>query len=157
MVATLTHRNCLEGNPFPAFLQDVKTGIRFLRKHAEEYQIDSDRIGIWGTSSGGNTALLVGLTGDDIRYETEENSGYSDFVKVVVDCFGPTDMIQIPPYTNEIFKEIFQALLGEDTPENREKLLELNPLNQVEKGKSILPFYCCMAIKINWWIIIKVC
>lgn len=29
---------------FPAQVQDAKTGIRFLRKHAEEYHIDVDNI-----------------------------------------------------------------------------------------------------------------
>lgn len=36
VVAAVTHRSCLEGHPFPAYLQDVKTAIRFLRRHAEE-------------------------------------------------------------------------------------------------------------------------
>ena len=65
IVAMVTHRSALDGFAAPAFLKDVKTAIRFLRANAETYKIDSDRIGIWGTSSGGNTALLVGLTGDD--------------------------------------------------------------------------------------------
>ena len=37
VVATVTPRHGLEGHPFPAYLQDVKTAIRFLRKHAAEY------------------------------------------------------------------------------------------------------------------------
>ena len=59
IVAMVTHRSALDGFAAPAFLKDVKTAIRFLRANAETYKIDSDRIGIWGTSSGGNTALLV--------------------------------------------------------------------------------------------------
>lgn len=92
VVATVGHRDCREGNPFPAFLQDVKTAIRFLRAHAEEYCIDKERVGIWGTSSGGNTALLVGMTGDWECYRTQEYSEESDKVKAVAECFGPTDM-----------------------------------------------------------------
>ena len=62
VVATVTHRNAVEGHVFPAYLQDVKTAIRYLRAHADEYGIDPKRVCIWGTSSGGNTAMLVGLT-----------------------------------------------------------------------------------------------
>ena len=143
VVATLTHRNSLEGHPFPAFLEDVKTGIRFLRKHAEQYQIDPDKVGIWGTSSGGNTALLVGLTGDAIRYKTEEYNEYSDAVKMVVDCFGPTDLTEaidnialIP----ENMRPIFEGLRGEDTEENVEKLRDINPINHIQNGKGYPPF-----------------
>lgn len=145
VVATLTHRNCLEGNPFPAFLQDIKTGIRFLRKNAAQYQIDPNRVGIWGTSSGGNTALLVGLTADDPRYETEEYAGYSDKVKLVVDCFGPAclgDMLKIDesPTLNEEFGPIFRGLLGGELQDNLPCLFELDPMNHIEPGKTYPPF-----------------
>ena len=90
VVMTVTHRNRYDGHPFPAFLQDVKCAIRFLRAHADQYGVDPQRIGIYGTSSGGNTALLVAMTGDDPRYKTEEYQEYSDSVCCMVECFGPT-------------------------------------------------------------------
>lgn len=144
VVATLTHRNCLEGHPFPAYLEDVKTGIRFLRKYAKEYDIDPDRVGIWGTSSGGNTALLVGLTGDEERYKTEEYAEYSDAVKVVAECFGPADLTDvvnnIASIPDEGMRRIFESLRGEDTEENVRRLQEFNPVNHIEKGKKYPPF-----------------
>jgi len=144
VVATLTHRSCLEGHPFPAFLQDIKTGIRFLRKNAQDYQIDSGRVAIWGTSSGGNTALLVGLTGDDVRYKTEEYTQYSDAVSTVVECFGPTDLTwvinNIQSLEDEGMRKIFEGLRGQDTEENVIKLLEMNPIKHVIQGKEYPPF-----------------
>lgn len=143
VVATLTHRNTLEGHPFPAFLEDVKTGIRFLRSNADQYQIDTDRVGIWGTSSGGNTALLVGLTGDDPRYKTKEYEEYSDAVKVVVDCFGPTDMSDIVDKIELIpdeMRPIFEGLRGVNTNENIQRLMEINPVNHIQKDKPYPPF-----------------
>ncbi|SHO43210.1 alpha/beta hydrolase [Anaerocolumna xylanovorans] len=143
VVATLTHRNCLDGHPFPAYLEDIKTGIRFLRKNADTYQIDPKRVGIWGTSSGGNTALLVGLTGDEKRYKTEEYPEFSDSVKMAVDCFGPTDLsdvIENIPQMDEDTKALFAALRGEDTKENLEKLLEMNPVNHIKEGITYPPF-----------------
>src|SRR5690606_6431839 len=64
VVATITHRSYKDGYPAPAFLQDAKTAIRFLRKNANVYGIDPNRVCFWGTSSGGNTAMLVAMTGD---------------------------------------------------------------------------------------------
>jgi acetyl esterase/lipase len=146
VVATVTHRNCLEGHPFPAFLQDVKTAIRFMRKNADIYGIDPERVGIWGTSSGGNTALLVGLTKDEPMFTTEEYSGFSDGVKCVVDCFGPTDINQIcselmsnPAEDSPI--HIFKALMGkvrvEDYPE---RLNEMSPIWWVNKRSEFPSF-----------------
>ena len=40
IVATLTHRSALDGHRAPAFLEDVKTAIRFLREKADEYKVD---------------------------------------------------------------------------------------------------------------------
>lgn len=144
VVATVTHRNSVEGHAFPAFLQDIKTAIRFLRKNAAFYHIDPERVGIWGTSSGGNAALLVGLTADEERYETPEHAGFSDGVKCVVDCFGPTDLMKmkedLEKQQDENFNAIYHGLLGEDTPENQKRLEQLVPMNHVEKGKKYPPF-----------------
>ena len=94
VVASVTHRSCWQ-QPAPAFLQDVKAALRFLRKNAAEYDIDPDRVCAWGTSSGGNTALLLGMTGDDPRYTSTVHPEQSDAVKLVVDVFGPTDMMSL--------------------------------------------------------------
>ncbi len=111
VVATVSHRDAKEGNPFPAFLQDVKTAIRFLRAHAEEYSIDPEHVGIYGTSSGGNIALLVGATGDDPQFKTDEYKDVSDTVNCVVSCFGPTDLTMIPKIQNPL-DPVFISLIG---------------------------------------------
>lgn len=114
VVATVCHRDARDGNPFPAFLQDVKTAIRFLRAHAEEYSVDPARVCVYGTSSGGNTALLVGATGDDQQFKTGEYASVSDAVSCVVSCFGPTDMTAFPrpKKTDEGTNAIIASLTG---------------------------------------------
>lgn len=139
-VAMVTHRNCMDGHPFPAFLQDVKTSIRFLRSHAEEHHIDKDRVGIFGTSSGGNTALLVGLTGDDPAYKTAEYAEESDAVKLVVECFGPADLMRMlgGEIPEDPHADIFRALTaGKDV---KQVIREMSPVNHVEDGKDYPPF-----------------
>lgn len=143
VVATVGHRDCTQGHPFPAYLQDVKCAIRYLRKHAAEYAIDPEQVVIWGTSSGGNTALLVGLTGDDGRYETEEHAGYSDKVNAVVSCFGPTDVVKLmEPYVDvPETRGLGIALCGTDDPEIWRKVAsEMSPVNHVEPGREYPPF-----------------
>ena len=146
IVATVDHRNALLGNAFPAFLQDVKCAIRFLRKNAEVYGIDADKVAIWGTSSGGNAALLVGLTGDDPKYKTEEYKDYSDKVIAVVECFGPTNlpaMIGVAEEEDYAIPEInyiLSGLCGGDMNRFSEVANKMSPINYVEKGKDVPPF-----------------
>lgn len=146
VVATITHRNCLENHPFPDCLTDVKTAIRFLRCRGREYGIDTDKIGIWGTSSGGNLALLAALTIEDQRYKTNEYREYSDSVDYCVACFPPTDLVE--SMKDESFskdlKENFIALSGGHIDESMSVLREMSPYHIVkdmvrEKNNIKLP------------------
>lgn len=145
VIATVTHRSSVDGHKAPAFLEDVKTAIRYLRSHKDAYQIDPDRIGIFGTSSGGNTALLVGLTGDDETYKTSEYHQESDQVKTVVECFGPADMFTLfkegVPLTDEKGEpSIFAKLLGDTKEEQNKRLSMMNPYEKVIEGQQYPPF-----------------
>ena len=150
VVATVTHRSCNDGHPAPAFLQDVKSAIRYLRAHADEHQIDPTRVAVWGTSSGGNTALLLGMTGDDPRYTSSVHPEQSDAVKVVVDVFGPTDMmslfvtrhgdidtVQLDPGAEAYYNRI----LGHawNSPEGRATADSISPLQLLREGMELPP------------------
>jgi len=47
--------------PFPACIEDVKCAVRWLRAHAEEYNVDPDRIGAYGNSAGAHLAAMLAL------------------------------------------------------------------------------------------------
>lgn len=142
IVATVQHRNSLDGHPFPAFLEDVKTAIRYLRAHAVEYMIDPNRVAIWGTSSGANTALLVGLTGNDQRYQTRDYPDQSDAVSAVVSCFAPTDVQDTFQYTAMVpGNDVLQyALFGPDQSKWDEQKIAMSPVHQIKAGVTYPPF-----------------
>ena len=143
VVATVTHRNCYDGFPFPAFLQDVKCALRYMRAHADDWKIDPERVTVYGTSSGGNTALLVGLTGDDPRYKTEEYADQSDAVSAVVECFGPTDMFDLNDFhmKGNGTMDLCRKLFGDpDSEEAKAMAREMSPLFIVKDGVSYPPF-----------------
>ena len=87
VVASVKHRPSSQAR-FPGFLQDVKSAIRFLRANAEKYFIDPSQVGIWGDSSGGHDAQMVGVTGDMEEFKTQDNRELSDGVQAVVDAEG---------------------------------------------------------------------
>ena len=143
VVASVTHRSCWQ-TPAPAFLQDVKTALRFLRAHAAEHDIDKDRVCAWGTSSGGNTALLLGVTADDPAFETDEWAGESTRVQAVVDCFGPADMdLLIDNYKGTMPLDdtnILFTLGGKNEETWRDALRLVSPAEYVKPGRNLPPF-----------------
>ena len=48
----------------PDLRANLNRAVRFIRHNAKTYQIDPDRLGIMGSSAGGNLALLVATGGD---------------------------------------------------------------------------------------------
>ena len=142
VVATVQHRNTLDGYPFPAFLEDVKTAIRYLRRRAVKFAIAPDRVTIWGTSSGANAAMLVGLTGDDPRYAGHLYRTESDRVNAVVSCFAPMDVLDTFDYTAAVpGSELLKfCLLGMDRKKWPEIAKEMSPLDQVKPGQDYPPF-----------------
>lgn len=140
VVATITHRNFRDGFIAPAFLQDTKTAIRFLRKNAQEYGIDPERVCFWGTSSGGNTALLVALTGDEPRYKTQEYPEYSDSVKAAIDCFGPVNLVYLSKIVEEMGDPaLFFGLTGKKRSDCLDLLTEISPLLILKENGNYPP------------------
>ncbi|MCF7802809.1 MAG: alpha/beta hydrolase [Candidatus Marinimicrobia bacterium] len=78
--------------PFPACIEDVKTAVRWLRAHADELNVDSDRIGAFGHSAGAHLAMMVAMTPDIEGFKTEEWSEYSSHVTSVVGGSTPTEI-----------------------------------------------------------------
>lgn len=81
-------------------VQDAKTAVRFFRKNAEKYGIDTTKIIIAGGSAGGMTVLQLAYldqdevpkTFDTSKFGTLEgksgNEGYSSNVQAVINCWG---------------------------------------------------------------------
>jgi acetyl esterase len=67
VVLSIDFRNAPEA-PYPASLQDINYGIRWLKAHAGEFGSSADRVGAYGTSSGGHQILLAAMRPDDPRY-----------------------------------------------------------------------------------------
>lgn len=145
VVASVKHRPSSQAR-FPGFLQDVKSAIRFLRANAEKYFIDPSQVGIWGDSSGGHAAQMVGVTGDMKEFKTQDNRELSDGVQAVVDFYGPSDVTHIndtprdPIFTADKSKIPEDILFGGCVVDHPEIAQPGNPINYIEKDKPLPPF-----------------
>jgi acetyl esterase len=54
--------------PYPACVQDANYGVRWLKSKAASWNGDPSKIGVYGSSSGGQVAELLGLRPRDPRY-----------------------------------------------------------------------------------------
>ena len=80
--------------PYPASLQDINYGVRWLKAHATEFHSAPERVGIYGTSSGGHQVLLAAMRPDDARYRAlplPEAPGLDARVAFVVSGWGVVD------------------------------------------------------------------
>jgi acetyl esterase/lipase len=54
--------------PYPACVQDANYGVRWLKLKAASWNGDPSKIGVYGSSSGGHVAELLGMRPRDARY-----------------------------------------------------------------------------------------
>jgi acetyl esterase/lipase len=82
---------------WPSQVEDAKAAIRWLRANAARFQLDRERIGVFGSSAGGHIGAVLGTSGGVVALEGMElgNPQESSRVKVVVDLYGPTDLLKI--------------------------------------------------------------
>lgn len=112
---------------FPGQLYDIKAAIRWLRAHAQQYNLDPERFGIMGESSGGWTAAMAGVTGDVPHLEGDVGlQGPSSRVQAAVPFYPPTDFLQMDAHMIEScipFNRIFGLTHCHADPHSPESLL----------------------------------
>ncbi len=130
----------------PAQLVDIKSSIRFLRANADRYNIDPEKVAIWGTSSGGHMASLVGVTEGFDKFITDDNAEHSSSVSAVIDFFGPTDFLRMDDFpstmTHNSTTSPESSVIGGpiQDPANRGKVEEYNPISYITADKELPPF-----------------
>jgi acetyl esterase/lipase len=87
-VAILPDYRLAPGHPFPAFVEDAASAVRWVRDHAMEYGGDPGRIYVSGHSAGGHNALMLAL---DPRYLHAVGMMPRD-IAGVVSLAGPTGL-----------------------------------------------------------------
>lgn len=100
-------------NPFPAQIHDVKCAVRWLRKNADQYGVDPERIGAMGDSAGGHLSCLLALSGGVNEFEgTGGHGDTSSAVQAAVNYFGPTDLAQLHADSPDAAKYIDLLMAG---------------------------------------------
>jgi acetyl esterase/lipase len=129
-VATINYR--LSGDAkWPAQITDCKAAIRFLRAHAQEYNLAPGHIGVWGSSAGGHLAALVGTSGGARKLDVGEYLDQSSAVSCAVDLFGPIDFEKMPQFDSPTSPEA--RMWGRATAEALDLAREACPITYLSK------------------------
>lgn len=113
VVASIDYR-LPPGTPWPAQIGDAKCAVRFLRAHAAGLGIDPARIGVWGSSGGGQLSSLLGMTRPEAGFDHGQYPDQSSAVQAVVDMFGPADFTDFDD-SAPFGRFIVQTWLGNST------------------------------------------
>lgn len=126
---------------FPAAVEDVKCAIRFMRRNAEEYCVDPDRVAVWGDSSGGHLSLMTGLTKGE--YDNGLYSEQSDEVSAVIDYYGVSDLLTLGKYNDILDHDAADSpeglFIGGKVKKHTELAKKASPLHQ-NLDKVLPPF-----------------
>src|SRR5215510_8272404 len=139
VVLSIEFRNAPEA-PYPASLQDINYGIRWLKAHSREFGSSPDRVGLYGTSSGGHQVLLSAIRPDDQRYRAlplEEAPQMDAKVAFVVSGWGvlfPLERYKLAKAKgNEELVQNHHTFFGN----SEEAQIEATPALIIERGEKV--------------------
>src|SRR5439155_17182625 len=99
---------------FPAQLDDVRRGLRYVRAHAAELGIDPERVALLGLSAGAHLAMLAHLARDVPALapvlDDPTLDRVSEDVRAVIAHYGPYDLSRRAVLPPEL--DMIGALLG---------------------------------------------
>jgi acetyl esterase/lipase len=135
LVAAIEYRIIGEAT-FPEPLKDVKTAVRFLRANAARYNINPDRIGIWGNSAGGQLAGMAGTTSDMPEFGNDKWPGHSSAVQAVATWYGAFDLATTTGQSPESYLYVENAHMGFNVrdPANAERVRKANPQSYISSA-----------------------
>lgn len=128
-------------SPAPAAVEDCRCALRWAASHAKEYNLDTSKFVLTGTSAGGHLALIAGMlppgTIFDRQCPTDNNTRWNQGaepplkVAAIINWFGITDVAELieGPNAKHYAMEWFGSL------GNRAELArQVSPINYVRAG-----------------------
>lgn len=128
-------------SPAPAAVEDCRCSLRWLFYHAKDYNIDTSRIVLTGTSAGGHLSLMSGMLPDGSIFDRQcPTDGSTKWrtptepvikIAVIVNWFGIADVADIleGPNAKHYAIEWFGS-----RPDRMELARQLSPINYVRPG-----------------------
>ena len=130
VVASIEYRVVPDGT-FKDAVHDAKSAVRYLRAHAKEFNIDTNRIAVMGESAGGYMAAMVGTTNGVKEFDVGDNLNYSSEVQAAIDIYGLSDLTRVGADFSKAVQESHKSASASEA-------IFVNGIPPFGKGGSIL-------------------
>lgn len=132
-----------------AAVADARAAVKFMRKNADRFGVDPERIGVIGDSAGAHLAALVALAGDRRPFDaldTDEPAQLASTpcrVSVAIGIYGVYDMLAQWRYDQctRPRDHITEQFLGVSAIENRAIYHEASPLTYATTHANTISFF----------------
>lgn len=124
---------------FPAAVKDCRAAVQWIKDNSESYGIDREKIGVFGISSGGHLALMMGTSHRNTLFESEgTNSNTSSQVQSVVAVVPTTDFTSFYTWKIENGKEggLETKFLGTSSLTDLTYAREASPITYVDNESA---------------------
>lgn len=127
-------------SPFPKNISDCYESITWIKKHAKEYHLDTNRIGLFGESAGAHIAMMLSFASPEIYGKTLKKPTFEYLINV----YGPNDLNRI--YQSGLLDSIHSNLsLLPEKIQNRldltKYLIGFNPETDSVKATDMMRTY----------------
>jgi acetyl esterase/lipase len=129
---------------FPAVICDCRAAVSFLRFNAGRFNLDPNRFGASGESSGGHLTALLATVGDTSEFMKHPiTKKASSAIQAASPWCVPTDFLKLNDFKcDQDYSNEFSApsrLLGKPIKEVPEKCKQANPITYI--SKTTPPFF----------------
>ena len=120
----------------PAQIDDSQKAVRWIRAHADDYNLDPNRLGALGDSAGGHLVSLLGT------WETRDNSDadlakFSSKVQCVIDLYGPSDFTGPTTEASQQAQQLVTMYFGgKKQADAMDTYKEGSPISHVDKTSA---------------------
>lgn len=113
---------------------DIKDTLRWINKYSDEYKLDTNEIGVFGTSSGAHLTLLAAYSNEDEYIGDVTLKDFPVNISYIIDLFGPTDLSSLD--LNNATWDMEQIL--NKIPNYRSIANKYSPINYVKENSPNL-------------------
>ncbi|MFT7073094.1 MAG: hypothetical protein ACJAX3_002086 [Patiriisocius sp.] len=79
-----------------ALVSYIRRAVQYIKQNANDFKVDSNRIGFWGSSASGHLSLLIGLSPEITIPDNEKNGNKNDVsVDAIVVFAAPSDLLKM--------------------------------------------------------------
>ncbi len=127
VVIAADYRLARPGFPgWPEALDDVREAVRWIKRHAAEFEMDPDRIAALGQSAGAHLALLLGTLPDPAN-----GDGISSRVAAVVSFYGPSDLNRLAETRRRLTHDPTSVFVGGKRLDFSARATQASPMTHV--------------------------